>query len=153
MINLHKIVDSTVLAALGKEEFSKDDIENLSNAIKRGKGEALFKAEINTKTGSINLTSEQKDKKLTEEILKVAIEQFRGELEKALFSYFQAIAQDKQTFNGKYIVFNVLEKPNSLDYPVKPKRTLIMAVSFMASLFLGVFVAFLAEWWSNVRKN
>jgi uncharacterized protein involved in exopolysaccharide biosynthesis len=34
-----------------------------------------------------------------------------------------------------------------------PKRKLIIAVSAISSLFAGVFLAFLVEWWSKVKKG
>ncbi len=39
------------------------------------------------------------------------------------------------------------------DKPVKPKRKLILSVSFVTGLFLGVFVAFFVEWLENARKR
>jgi LPS O-antigen subunit length determinant protein (WzzB/FepE family) len=39
------------------------------------------------------------------------------------------------------------------DKPVKPKRKLIIAVSFISGLFIGIFLAFFQEWLENVRKE
>ena len=37
--------------------------------------------------------------------------------------------------------------------PVKPKKGLILGVSFISGLFLGIFVAFFVEWLENARRR
>lgn len=130
-----------------------EDLNKIEEAINKGKGEALFKADIDKKTGSIVLTSEQKERKFAEEILQNVIEEFRKELDKASFVYSEVLALEKaKTDKSKVFVFYVVENPNSLEKPVKPKRKLIIAVFAISSLFAGIFLAFLAEWLSKARN-
>lgn len=138
-----------------KEAYgNNENLDLLQKDINSGKGDKLFKADIDKKTGSIVLTSEQKDKKLAENILKEAIEEFNNELEKASETYSSALGSKTEKISkSKNFVLNIIEKPNSLETPVKPKRKLIIAVSAITSLFLGVFLAFFVEWWSKVRRS
>lgn len=137
-----------------KETYSNNgDLNNLEKAINSGKGESVFKADIDKKTGSIILTSEQRSRKFAEDILKIAIDEFGKELGKASEAYSAVmVSGDKSTNKSKSFVLNVIENPNSLENPVKPKKKLIIAVSAISSLFLGIFLAFIVEWWSKVRK-
>lgn len=137
-----------------KESYQdKNNILQLYNSLNSDKKDAIFKAEIEQKTGSILLTSEQKDKKLAEYILTISVEQLKNELGKVMLNYIQLIYPNQQPDSSKYIVFIIIEKPNALEYPVKPKRAIIIVVSCISSLFLGIFIAFLVEWWSNLKKQ
>lgn len=133
---------------------NKETLKNLENSINSGKGDALFKAEIDKKTGSINLFSEQSERKFGEEILRLLIEEFEKELDKASQSYSKILSSNKESIGkNKSFILHVIEKPNSIERPVKPKRKLIIAVSAISALFTGVFLVFLVEWWSNVRAR
>ena len=48
---------------------------------------------------------------------------------------------------------NILAGPFSSDKPEKPRKTLIMAVSFVSSFFLGIFLALLTDWLSEARTR
>ncbi|RLG10613.1 hypothetical protein DRN69_08770, partial [Candidatus Pacearchaeota archaeon] len=54
---------------------------------------------------------------------------------------------------NNFFILNVIEKPLSLDEPVKPKRKLIIAVSGISSLFIGIFLAFFFEWLNSVKES
>jgi uncharacterized protein involved in exopolysaccharide biosynthesis len=138
-----------------KETYSNnEDLNNLEKAINSGIGEGVFKADIDKKTGSIILTSEQRSRKFAEDILKIAIDEFGKKLEKALEAYSAVtVSGDRSTNKSKSFVLNVIENPNSLENPVKPKKKLIIAVSAISSLFLGIFLAFVVEWWSKVKRG
>ncbi len=142
-----------VLNTLKKIYPDGKDLNKIEEAVNSGKGGVLFKADIDRKTGSIVLTSEQKDRKLAEEILKVVIDEFRGELYRASLAYSETFVSDKTKIDKEKnnFVLYVVENPNSLEKPVKPKRAVIVMVSAVSSLFIGVFLAFLVEWWSNVK--
>lgn len=114
----------------------------------------IFKSEIDKKTGSISLISEQTDRKLAEDILKIVIEEFEKELDKVSQVYSEALSTKREKIDkNKNFVMAVIEKPFSTDYPIKPKRKLIVAVAGISALFSGIFLAFLVEWWSNVRTR
>ncbi|MGB9935598.1 Wzz/FepE/Etk N-terminal domain-containing protein [Thermodesulfovibrio yellowstonii] len=143
-----------VLDRLIKQYGEKENILNLTKSINKGQGDIVFKAEIDKKTGSINLISEQKDKKFAEDILRYAIDEFEKELEKTSQTYAEAISiQKEKVKNNKNFILSVIEKPISLESPVKPKRKLIIAVAGISALFSAIFLAFIAEWWINVRAR
>lgn len=139
-----------------KESYgNQKNVSKLEKAINSGKGESLFKADIDRKTESLHLISEQVDRKLAEEILKFSIEELDKELDKKFQSYSVALSLNKenkeQISSDKKFIVNIIEKPNSLENPVKPKRKLIITISAISAMFLGVFVAFVVEWWNYVR--
>ncbi len=46
----------------------------------------------------------------------------------------------------------VLKEPTISEEPVKPKKKLVLALSFVLGIFMGVFAAFFAEFLANVKK-
>jgi len=150
-------VNNLSLSILGSSEFKKKVFDKLKEKYGYRENSRLinngfFKAEIDKKTGSINLTSEQKDRKLAEDILKIVIEEFDKELDRVSKTYSEAMFPKKEGIDkNKNFIVTVIEKPNSSEYPVKPKRKLIIAVAGISALFSGIFLAFVVEWWSNVR--
>lgn len=62
----------------------------------------------------------------------------------------QQIEQTMMAEVKENFAFKVLDPPMVPDQRIKPKRKRMVMISFMASLFLGVFVAFLKEY---VEKN
>jgi len=58
------------------------------------------------------------------------------------------MAEVKENF-----AFKILDPPRVPDQRIKPKRTLMVIMSFLVSLFLGMFVAFGCEYWENHRKE
>jgi len=131
---------------------NKAELVELERAIDAGKGEQLFKAEIDKNTQSILLISEQRSRELAESILRAAIEEFRKELEKVSMTYSGVSMSEGKPEYGNFILY-VVEPPNSIKDPVKPQRTLIITASAVSSIFLGIFIAFLVEWWSNRRNT
>lgn len=152
-------VNNLSLSILGSSEFKKKVFYKLkeSYGYRDNAGllnNDLFKAEIDKKTGSINLASEQKDRKRAEDILKIVIEEFEKELDKVSQAYSEALSSKREKINkNKNFIVTVIEKPNSSESPVKPKRKLIVTVSGISALFSGIFLAFIVEWWSNVRRR
>lgn len=115
-----------VLDRLIKQYGEKEDILNLTKSINKGKGDVVFKAEIDKKTGSINLISEQRDKKFAENILSYAIDEFEKEIDNTSQIYSKAISPKKENIkNSKNFVLSVIEQPTSLESPVKPKESLL----------------------------
>ncbi|MEZ0322737.1 MAG: Wzz/FepE/Etk N-terminal domain-containing protein [Hydrogenothermaceae bacterium] len=104
----------------------------------------FFSAEIDNKTGIINMKSEQKDRLLAKRILEISLAELKKEIKRISLSSFK---------NENVLNLVVLEDPVYMDNPIKPKRLLIIIVSFISSLMLGVFSAFLMEWFENVRKQ
>ena len=49
--------------------------------------------------------------------------------------------------------FRIIDPPRVPDKKYKPKRTLMVAVAFVSSLFLGIFLIFFKEFLDNVRKS
>jgi len=146
-------VNKLSISILNSVEFQKKVISKVQQTHKFF-GTVSFTADVDKKTESIVLTSEQKDSKLAKDILQTAIEEFRKEMDKASLVYSEVLASEKiNTDKSKNFVIYVVENPNSSQTPVKPKRKLIIAVSAISSLFLGIFIAFLVEWWNNVTKR
>jgi uncharacterized protein involved in exopolysaccharide biosynthesis len=56
------------------------------------------------------------------------------------------MAEVKENF-----AFKILDPPRIPDERIKPKRTQMVVIAFLVSLFLGVFVAFGNEYWKNHR--
>lgn len=152
-------VNNLSLSILNSSEFKKRVFDKLKKSYGYRDNAALlnngfFTAEIDKKTGSINLISEQKDRKIAEDILKIVIEEFEKELDKVSQVYSEALSTKREKIDkSKNFVMAVIEKPVSTDSPVKPKRKLILAVAGISALFSGIFLAFLVEWWSNVRTR
>ena len=158
-------VNNMGLAILNGLEFKKkvlnkikaiygntEEIQNLERSL--GNKKSLFESKVDRETQAIVVLSEHKDKKLSEDILKAALEEFEKELDKISHNYQKMFGQgyEKSDKNSIFIV-NVIEQPTSLEKPVKPKRKLIIAVSGVTFLILGVFSAFVIEWWSRVKST
>ncbi|MGC8937937.1 MAG: Wzz/FepE/Etk N-terminal domain-containing protein [Thermodesulfovibrio sp.] len=158
----HPEVNNLSLSILNSAEFQKKVRDKVRQTFgsdvdllyfKTGIDKKYFKA-IDNKTGSIVLTSEQRERKLAEEILKTAIEEFRTELDKVSLTYSEILTPQKvKTDKSKNFVLYIVENPYSSDVPVKPKRMLIIAVAAITSLFAGIFLVFLVEWWSKAKKE
>ncbi|HQA04140.1 MAG TPA: hypothetical protein PKZ17_05300, partial [Thermodesulfovibrio thiophilus] len=158
-------VNNMVLAILNSLEFKKkvlsrikaiygntEEIQNLERSL--GNKKSLFESKVDRETQAIVVLSEHKDKKLAEDILKAALEEFEKELDKVSQNYQKMFGQgyEKSDKNSIFIL-NVVEQPTSLKRPVKPERKLIIAVSGVTFLILGVFSAFVVEWWSRVKST
>jgi len=158
-------VNNMGLAILNGLEFKKkvlnrikaiygntEEIQNLERSL--GNKKSLFESKVDRETQAIVVLSEHKDKKLAEDILKAALEEFEKELDKVSQNYQKMFGQgyEKSDKNSIFIL-NVVEQPTSLEKPVKPKRKLIIAVSGVTFLILGVFSAFVIEWWSRVKST
>jgi len=111
-------------------------------------------AKIDRKTNTIKITYEHKDRKVAEAIVKIALDNFEKELKKLSKNYEKALFKNSYDLkNNNLFILNIIEKPLSLDEPVKPKRKLIIAVSGISSLFIGVFLAFFLEWLNSVKEG
>jgi uncharacterized protein involved in exopolysaccharide biosynthesis len=55
--------------------------------------------------------------------------------------------------NNKEGFIKVVNSPSYPTAPSKPKKGLILAIGFVSSLFLSLFVALVVEAWENRRKN
>jgi len=164
-LQAHQQVNNMALAILNGLEFKKkvlnrikaiygntEEIQNLERSL--GNKKSLFESKVDRETQAIVVLSEHKDKKLAEDILKAALEEFEKELDKVSQNYQKMFGQgyEKSDKNSIFIL-NVVEQPTSLEKPVKPKRKLIIAVSGVTFLILGVFSAFVIEWWSRVKST
>ncbi|MGC9046367.1 MAG: Wzz/FepE/Etk N-terminal domain-containing protein [Thermodesulfovibrio sp.] len=159
----HPEVNNLSLSILNSAEFQKKVRDKVRQTFgsdvdllyfKTDIDKKYFKTDIDKKTGSIVLTSDQRERKLAEEILKTAIEEFRTELDKVSLTYSEILTPQKvKTDKSKNFVLYIVENPYSSDVPVKPKRMLIIAVAAITSLFAGIFLVFLVEWWSKAKKE
>ncbi len=147
-LEIKKKVLNRIKAIYGNTE----EIQNLERSL--GNKKSLFESKVDRETQAIVVLSEHKDKKLAEDILKAALEEFEKELDKVSQNYQKMFGQgyEKSDKNSIFIL-NVVEQPTSLEKPVKPKRKLIIAVSGVTFLILGVFSAFVIEWWSRVKST
>lgn len=149
-------INNLAISILNSIAFKKEIVEKLKiktiNEEHIKNGNFLFNAEINRKTGSIVLVSEHQDLKFSNNILWTAIEQFESELKKVSQNYSKETL-GKASDNNNIFVVHLIEEPNSLEKPIKPKRMQILAISAVTSLFLGVFLAFFMEWWNNQKTK
>jgi uncharacterized protein involved in exopolysaccharide biosynthesis len=58
------------------------------------------------------------------------------------------MAEVKENF-----AFKILDPPRVPDTKTKPKRTQMVIIAFVVSLFLGIFIAFGKEYWKNHREE
>ena len=58
------------------------------------------------------------------------------------------MAEVKENF-----AFKILDPPRTPDMKIKPKRTQMVIIAFIVSLFLGVFIVFGNEYWKNHREE
>lgn len=58
------------------------------------------------------------------------------------------MAEVKENF-----AFKILDPPRTPDKKIKPKRTQMVIIAFLVSLFLGVFIAFGNEYWRNHKED
>jgi len=158
-------VNNMALAILNGLEFKKkvlnrikaiygntEEIQNLERSL--GNKKSLFESKVDRETQAIVVLSEHKDKKLAEDILKAALEEFEKELDKVSQNYQKMFGQGyEKSDKNSIFTLNVVEQPTSLEKPVKPKRKLIIAVSGVTFLILGVFSAFVVDWWSRVKST
>jgi len=129
-----------------------EEIQNLERSL--GSKKSLFENKVDRETQTITVLSEQKDKKLAEDILKATVEEFEKELDRVSQNYQKLFGQGYENSDKSSIfILNVVEQPTSLEKPVKPKRKLIIAVSGVTFLIVGLFSAFVVEWWSRVKST
>lgn len=148
----HDEINNLAISILNSFEMKTKIAETLKNSY--GKEENFnLGAKIDKKTQSIMITADNKDKKLAETIVMTAVDELDKELKKVSENYSKILAKNPDNVkNANFFVLNVIEKPFVLDSPVKPKRKLIIAVSAVTSLFIGVFLAFVLEWWNKMRQ-
>jgi uncharacterized protein involved in exopolysaccharide biosynthesis len=58
------------------------------------------------------------------------------------------MAEVKENF-----AFKIIDPPRSLPEKVKPKRVQMIALSFVVSLFMGIFLSFFLEYIERARTN
>ena len=72
---------------------------------------------------------------------------------------YQTLVQEYELAKARemkeQIAFQVIDPPfiPELKKPYKPKKKLIVAVSFVTALFLSIFLAFFMEWLENIKKG
>lgn len=66
-----------------------------------------------------------------------------------LLNQIEAIMYAKGTSD---FIYNVVDPPLIPQYPIKPKRSVILVLSVFVALFFGVFLAFFIEFLRNVRN-
>jgi chromosome segregation ATPase len=74
------------------------------------------------------------------------------ELEKSKEQLAISIEQDQNKLDN-LITTSVYVKPRLSDEPVAPNVKLIVALGFIGGLFLAVFLAFMAEFWSKNKQK
>jgi len=157
--NVHPKLNNICLSILNSVEFKN----KILKVFQKNYGKKIINkkrflewdlAKINRKTNTIKITYEHKDKKVAKAIVKIALDNFEKELKKLSKNYEKALFKNSYDLkNNNLFILNVIEKPLSLDEPVKPKRKLIIAVSGISSLFIGVFLAFFLEWLNSVKRK
>lgn len=137
------------LAILDSYSFKKEiasliQRENPHIKIKEREIEKIMTAHLDKKSGFILISSEQKGKMLSRRVLELAIEKLTQQVK----SVSQEIYKDDNT-----IKVIIAAKPTPYEYPVKPKKLLIVMASFVSSLFMGIFGAFFLEWLRNTKQQ
>ncbi len=93
----------------------------------------------------------QKNKKILEqELIKTSDPTIQQKL-------YNLIAQQVETITmarvNENFAFKIIDPPRVPDKKYKPKRALIVAVAFVSTLFLSIFLAFFLEYLKNVRQR
>ncbi|AAC06758.1 putative protein [Aquifex aeolicus VF5] len=74
-------------------------------------------------------------------------------LKNLLSTLFQQYQIAKANEVKESVSFQIIDPPYIPQKPAKPKKALILAVSFVSGLFTGIFLAFFKEWLNNARKR
>lgn len=81
--------------------------------------------------------------------LYIKVKGLQAKYETLLKLYEQARIEEQR----ENLYVEVIDPPSLPDVPVKPKRTLIVAVAAVSSLFLGIFLAFFFVWLEGVKSR
>ncbi len=93
----------------------------------------------------------QKNKKILEqELIKTSDPTIQQKLYTLIAQQVETITMAKVNEN---FAFKIIDPPRVPDKKYKPKRTLIVAVAFVSTLFLSIFLAFFLEYLKNVREK
>ncbi|WP_022855402.1 YveK family protein [Thermodesulfobacterium thermophilum] len=142
--NVLKILESSYgsLKKIGLDNIDEEDLEK------------ILQSKVDPKTQSIMITAIHQDKKIAKDIVSAAVEELDRELKRVSENYKTTfIKNPDKNREYNFFVLNVIEKPTYFDQPVKPKRRLIIAVSAVSALFVGMFLAFILEWWDNAKRT
>jgi len=96
------------------------------------------------------ITAEKNLEILKKELPKVGDPLLRQKLQELIAKNIETKVMAKV---NREFVFKILEPPRPPDRRFKPKRTLIVMVSFVSSLFLGIFLAFFLEYVEKVKEK
>ncbi len=96
------------------------------------------------------ITAEKNLEMLREELPKVGDPLLRQKLQTLMAKNIETKVMAKV---NRDFAFKILEYPRPPDKRYKPKRSLIVMVSLVSSVFLGIFLAFFQEYLSNIKKK
>ena len=141
----------------------------------------IVKVSEDRKTGTITIAVEFKDPEQAARLAELIVKELKNimikdtvqraqntlkELKKSLHSSIDPLLQQKiynlianqikiisLTKVSETFAFKIIDSPRVPDKKYKPKRSLIVALTFVSSLFLGIFLVFLKEYIDNVKKN
>ncbi len=96
------------------------------------------------------ITAEKNLEMLRKELPKVGDPILRQKLQNLMAKNIETKVMAKV---NREFAFKILEYPRPSKKRYKPQRSLIVMVSFVSSLFLGIFLAFFQEYLSNIKEK
>lgn len=129
------------------KKLNEDYLEELKNILNKNLNQFLTQLENNYQKKLELLNLEYKRAQAEKDELKMEL--VKNQVEKISSGYYllELFKNNKEGF------IKVVNSPSYPTAPSKPKKGLILAIGFVSSLFLSLFVALVVEAWENRRKN
>jgi len=162
-----------------KTSIKKGDIPTIEDGIRQLT--TIFHVDQDKKLGTISISIEYPDPEIAQKLVQYTLNSLRKHmseeairiakknkelLEKELIKttdptiqqkLYSLIANQVETITmakvNENFAFKVIDPPRVPDQKYKPKRKLIVIVSFVTSLFLCIFLAFFLEYINNIKQK
>ncbi|GAB6162660.1 Wzz/FepE/Etk N-terminal domain-containing protein [Desulfothermus naphthae] len=162
-----------------RESIKESDVPTLEDGIREF--EDIFNVQEDKKLGTISISIEYPDPEICAKVVKYILDTLREHMSEEAIRIAQknkrllkqellktsdpTIQQKLYTLIAKQVetitmakvnenfAFKIIDPPRVPDKKYKPRRTLIVVVSFITTLFLSIFLAFFLEYINNVKQR